>query len=289
MTIPERSQSSSTDHLSRRKLLATTGASILSTLPLSDTTLSAAQSQDSFIDAHVHVWTPDTKKYPLDSRYAKSSMRPKSFTPSQLMKVASASNVSRVVLIQMSFYGRDNSYMLKMINDHPGVFSGVAIIDPEHDLRDTMRRLKSAGVRGFRIVAGKQNPNHWLAGDSMRKMWSLAADEDLAICPLVNPEYLPSVEDMCDQFPKTRVVIDHFARIGIDGSIRPSDLNNLCRLANHDHVYVKTSAFYALGKKLAPYTDLGPMISKCRDAFGANRLMWASELSIPSARWTHLP
>ncbi|MCB1091334.1 MAG: amidohydrolase family protein, partial [Verrucomicrobiae bacterium] len=42
-------------------------------------------------------------------------------------------------------------------------------------------------------------------------------------------------------------------------------------------VHVKTSAFYALGKKKAPYEDLGPMIRRLRDAFGAERLMWASD------------
>jgi predicted TIM-barrel fold metal-dependent hydrolase len=40
---------------------------------------------------------------------------------------------------------------------------------------------------------------------------------------------------------------------------------------------VKTSAFYALGKKQPPYTDLAPMIRRMRDAFGAERLMWASD------------
>ena len=42
-------------------------------------------------------------------------------------------------------------------------------------------------------------------------------------------------------------------------------------------MYVKTSAFYALGEKKAPYLDLAPMIRRLRDAFGASRLMWASD------------
>ena len=41
--------------------------------------------------------------------------------------------------------------------------------------------------------------------------------------------------------------------------------------------YVKISAFYALGKKAPPYTDLGPMIKQLRDAYGSGRLMWASD------------
>ena len=40
---------------------------------------------------------------------------------------------------------------------------------------------------------------------------------------------------------------------------------------------MKTSAFYALGKKQAPYTDLGNMIQRLVRELGANRLMWASD------------
>src|SRR5690606_13985158 len=76
---------------------------------------------------------------------------------------------------------------------------------------------------------------------------------------------------------RTRVVIDHFARIGMDGTIRPADLENLIRLADFPQLFVKTSAFYALGQKRPPYTDLGPMVRRLRDSFGAERLMWASD------------
>ena len=77
--------------------------------------------------------------------------------------------------------------------------------------------------------------------------------------------------------PETPVVIDHFSRIGVSGTIEQTDLDNLLRLADFDTVYVKTSAFYALGEKKAPYLDLGPMIRQVRDAYGAERLMWATD------------
>ena len=104
-----------------------------------------------------------------------------------------------------------------------------------------------------------------------------AAQTGQAICLLANPDALPAIERFCVLYPRTRVVIDHFARIGIDGTIRPADLDNLCRLAALPQVFVKTSAFYALGQKQAPYLDLAPMIRRLRDAFGAERLMWASD------------
>lgn len=232
---------------------------------------------DGYIDAHVHVWTPDTKAYPLDDRYDVSAMQPPSFTPEQLLRHAEPSGVQRVVLIQMSFYGFDNSYMLDVIEKHPGRFSGVAVIDPEADPGRIMRSLRPKGVRGFRIVSGKKDPQTWLSEKGMRTMWTTAADQSMAICPLINPEYIESVDKMCERFPQTPVVIDHFARIGIDGSIRDSDVDALCRLARHKNTYVKTSAFYALGEKAAPYTDLGKMIHRLAHAFGSERLMWATD------------
>jgi predicted TIM-barrel fold metal-dependent hydrolase len=82
---------------------------------------------------------------------------------------------------------------------------------------------------------------------------------------------------MCRAFPDTPVVIDHFARIGVDGTMRDSDLDNLGALAKHKHVAVKISAYYALGKKKSPYDDLGPMIRRVVEAFGPERCMWASD------------
>jgi len=73
------------------------------------------------------------------------------------------------------------------------------------------------------------------------------------------------------------VVIDHFSRIGTTGDVAQSELDQLLALAKHERVTVKLSAYYALGKKAAPYTDLGPMIRQLLDAFGAERLMWATD------------
>ncbi len=205
-------------------------------------------------------------------------MKPASFTPSQLFAHSRPEGVNRIVLIQMSYYGTDNRYMLDMIARHPNTFSGVAIVDESQpDVDKTMLALADKGVRGFRIAPGTKPLQEWLHSPGMAKMWRAAAENELAICPLINPEALPLIDKMCSRHPKTTVVIDHFARIGMTGSIRESQLDALCRLARHEHTYVKTSAFYALGEKQPPYTDLGPMIQRLHNVFGAHRLMWASD------------
>ena len=258
----------------RNFLLTAASTAAISTLPR----FAKAAPVDGDIDAHAHVWTPDVVAYPLASGFNVSQMKPASFTPEELFAHTKPNRVGRIVLIQMSYYRHDNRYMLDTMERFPGVFSGVAIVDESStDPGKTMRELAAKGVRGFRINPGKTAPDAWLGSPGMAKMWEAAADEGLAICPLIGPDALPALAKMGERFPKTRIVIDHFARIGADGQIRDEQLDALCRLADHTHAHVKTSAFYALGKKQPPYTDLAPMIHRLRDAYGAERLIWASD------------
>ena len=230
-----------------------------------------------YIDAHVHMWSADTARYPLKPGFPKEKLRAPSFTPEELFSHTRPCGVSQVVLIQMSYYGTDNSYMLDVMQQYPKVFSGVAVIDLEGHPRETMKRLAGSGVRGFRIGPGRLGPERWLEGDGMEAMWTCGAEEGLSMCPLLNPDCLPALDRMCQRFPQTPVVIDHFARIGIDGQFRKSDLDNLCALARYRNVHVKVSAFSALGAKKAPYLDLAPMIRRVLGAFGPERLMWATD------------
>jgi predicted TIM-barrel fold metal-dependent hydrolase len=48
-------------------------------------------------------------------------------------------------------------------------------------------------------------------------------------------------------------------------------------MAQYDNIMVKVSAFYALGAKTPPYRDLTELIHRVVDAFGSERLMWASD------------
>ena len=263
--------------LSRRQLLAQ--ASAAAAAGLAGCATMKLTSKSGFIDAHSHVWTPDTSAYPLATGFTKADMKPASFTPDELFKHATPEGVDRVVLIQMSYYRFDNKYMLDMIAQRPDTFRGVAIVDESKaDVGHQMKVLAKKGVRGFRIHPGEgQSAHDWINSKGMARLWQAAADENLAVCPLINPDVLPLIDKMCVRFPKTTVVIDHFARVGMAGPIKEHDINNLTRLARHEHTFVKTSAFYALGEKKAPYDDLAPLIQRVHTAFGAKRLMWASD------------
>jgi len=257
----------------RRSFLASSAAA------LTGCSLLPSFKKGDWIDAHVHVWTPDVEKYPLARGYAVSDMRPPSFTPQQLFAHCQPEGVRRIVLIQMSYYQFDNRYMLDVMRQHPGTFSGVAIVDENApDLAETMTQLVKQGVRGFRIYSGKAtNLSEWIGSPGMATLWKTAAELKVSVCPLINPDTLPLIDKMCEWYPDTSVVIDHFARIGMAGGFKEADVRHLLRLARHAQTHVKASAFYALGGKKAPYLDMAPLIRQVRDAFGAQRVMWASD------------
>ena len=229
------------------------------------------------IDAHVHVWTDDVEKYPLADGFARAEMQPPTFFPEDILAHARPCGVERVVLVQMSHYGFDNSYMLDVMNTYAGVFSGIAVIDIQAERPDDeMRRLATLGVRGFRVQP-RGDIASWLDGAGYERAFRYGADEKLAICPLINPDALPALGRMCERFPNTPVIVDHLCRIGASNPIREEDVEALCALARYPQVMVKVSAFYALGEKREPYVDLMPLIERVYRSFGADRLMWASD------------
>lgn len=276
--------------LSRRELLQA-GVSVVSTsVAASRNAAAQGQSQSAtdenlhlgkpsagYIDAHVHVWTSDTGKYPLAPGFGRKQMQPQNFSPEELMSHAQPSGVTRIVLIQMSFYGYDNSYMLDTMRRFPGVFSGVAVIDETARPRNVMRRLKGKGVRGFRISPQGKPFDRWLDSPGMASMWQCGADEQLSMCCLIDPEAVTAVDRMCRKFPETPVVIDHIARIRADSKRRDEELKELCNLARHKLTSVKVSAFYALSKDRSHYLDMAPIIQRLLDAYGPERLMWATD------------
>ncbi|MFN7939448.1 MAG: amidohydrolase family protein [Bryobacteraceae bacterium] len=208
------------------------------------------------IDAHIHVF-PD-------------------YTAEQHLTIARAAGVTRTVIIQPGGSKFDNSYMLAAVKAYPGVFSAVAIVDVDApDLDAVIAALYKQHVRGFRISARKEQP--WMEWAGMNRLWTIAAKRKMTICPLINPDVFPWVAAMCERHKETLVAVDHLGRVGATGTIVDAEVRALCGLAKYPRVHVKVSAFYALGKKQAPYTDLGSMIRQVFETYGPRRLLWGSD------------
>ena len=268
--------------VSRREFLQASAAGALAVSlgsELTPTVANAADVASGYVDAHSHIWTTDLEKFPLANGQTRADLKPESFTAEELLALAGKSGVTRVVLIQhQPYHGVDNSYITAAIAQHPGRFGAVACIDetaphPEKE----MDRLKAQGVRGFRIRPGEGGTKLWRDSAGIRAMWEHAGKSGLAICPLIDPENIAQVDEMCGRYPDATVVVDHFARVGMAGPVEESQLKALADLARHKAAHVKISAYYALGNKKPPHTELLPMIRRLYETYGAKRLMWGSD------------
>lgn len=266
------------ESLNRREALAAGSGLVAAALCGAQSGAASVVQQPGWIDAHSHLWTPDTSRFRLREGVTPDQLAPRSFTDEELMAVAGPEGVTQAVLIQhYPYHGWDNSYLIDAWQRNPTRFRIVGMIDDQRDDTDQqMKSLLKQGVTGFRIGPGAGRKD-WLATPGMQQMWKTAAESRQPMCCLINPENLPDVSVMCGRFPETPVVIDHFARIGITGEIVETDLNNLCGLSRHPQVRVKISAYYALGKKQPPHDELIPMIRRLYEAYGPGRLMWASD------------
>lgn len=235
------------------------------------------ENSPGYIDAHVHVWTND-EHYPAASPAARSRMNPPTAFPEDMLKAARPSGVDRIVLIQPGCYGFDNSYLLATIRKSPEIFRGVAVVDwhsPNPEVE--MRKLKKHGVRGFRVYPDRLGGSPTFDGDGFQRVFRCAQREQMSICFLIDPDALPLIPQICQSFPDAPIAIDHLARIGAQGPIFTDDIQALVALAKYPRVKIKVSAFYALGVKRAPHDDLAPLIRRVYDAFGPQRMMWASD------------
>src|SRR3954452_10349628 len=196
---------------------------------------------EPYIDGHSHIWTPDVGHYPLAKGFTVADMQPRSFTAEELLAVCRPSGVGRVNLIQMSFYEFDNAYMLDMIKLYPDRFVGTAIVDPLGPRPDdAMRALRPRGVRAFRIAPNysKLPPARWLEPPGYAAMFAAAAETGQALSCLINPDAFAEVDRMCRRFPDTPVIIDHLGRVGIDGTVKPDEVEALCALAKHPKILI---------------------------------------------------
>jgi L-fuconolactonase len=73
--------------------------------------------------------------------------------------------------------------------------------------------------------------------------------------------------------PTLDVVIDHMAVCPLGN---PEQLRLLLELARFPRVYVKISELWAIAAQPYPYLDTQDRVRRLVDAFGPNRLMWAT-------------
>lgn len=250
---------------------------------------------DRIVDAHVHVWTTDTARYPLAPGFDAGDLWRPSFTPEEHFQYSRAVGRARLNLVQMTWYGLDHRYILDLIAGDPETFTGTGIVPVLSDVSlprpdRAMRALAGRGIRAFRVRGGRTarmplgDVDRWLDHPGYELMFSAAADHNLALSFLMGVEDLPELDRMCTRFPEAPVILDHVCGIRIRDGVFPEEkLEALCQMARHRRVMVKLGPFQALGDGQAPYLELLPLIERVVNAFGAQRCLWESDSGGPVA------
>jgi predicted TIM-barrel fold metal-dependent hydrolase len=276
-------------------------AGTLAAVPSLANGLSESSPQAGIIDAHVHVWTGDIAKYPLAPGFTKEHLWQPSHTPDDILKEARGLGVTRLNLVQMTWYGLDHSYIADVIASDPKRFVGTGVVPAVTDVAgpspdDTMVALSRKGIVAFRIRGKMARPPlgdgpQWLDHPGYEKMFQAGAKHNLALSFLMGPGDLPELGRMCTQFPETPVIIDHLCGIGAKGQFPADEIQALSGMAKHKKVMVKVGAFYARGARKPPYLDCLPLVRRVVEAFGPDRCMWETDspLTRPGVSQTSPP
>ncbi|CAN5757196.1 amidohydrolase family protein [soil metagenome] len=227
--------------------------------------LSHRERPVSAVDSHAHVFRRDL-------RFVEGRRHSPDFDAllADYLGLLDANGVSHALLIQPSFLGTDNTFLLAALDACPDRLRGVAVIDPSFTDAD-LRGFASRGVCGIRLnLVGAATPD--LAGDAWTALlervrvlgWHVEVHIELAALPPVGQAVIDS---------GCRLVVDHFGRPAADDAASRAWL---MRAAKTRHVWVKLSAAYrnwppsTADKAAAAAADL-------LDAFGPERLLWGSD------------
>lgn len=215
-------------------------------------------------DCHAHVYQ---RVYGAGrTRYLPETPAPREDWCANLL----ASDVKGGVIVQVSFFGTDNSELLDALCSlDRRRFRGVAVV-PIDVSDEELQALKVEGVAGVRwnLVRGTPRPD--LADREVREFLNRLNRLGLHLqIQLEGPILGPYLRNL---FPHIdRVVIDHF---GLPGSRLPKDepwIAALRDLAPSSDIWVKFSAPYR-----SP-VDIGPYPETILEILGDARVVWGSD------------
>ena len=254
--------------ISRRSLLQGAAASL-------------ASAQERIIDPHVHVWKHDPR-FP----FAQGARVPeRDATPETLLGLMKANGVSKTVIIQVIHYRYDNAYLASVLKQYPGTFLGVCRVDPLNPAApDQLSKLTEQGFRGVRISPSGDASGDWIRGPLMPPLWKRCGQLKVPMTVLAPITRMPDVGVLLEKMPDLTVVIDHMADCPVD---RPAELEKLIALERYPNVFVKISHTWSISKQPYPWLDAQGYVKRLYQAFGPQRLMWATDWPIIEDRSTY--
>ena len=213
------------------------------------------------VDTHFHVFEAGQAK--PGARYVPTY----SATLAQWQVQSHAAGVGRGVVVQTSFLGTDNRWLLATLQSQPHALRGVAVVSPRVCMAE-LQALHGGGVRGIRLnlVGLSHGVGEWAAAgslwDALAELgWHVEVHTDVGALPQVL-EWLPQ------QLP---LVLDHMGKPDAV-TVHDATVQAVLRRRQTSPVWVKLSGAYRLEGRSA--TKLARL---WHGELGADQLLWGSD------------
>lgn len=243
-------------------------------MPASSTT--SGPEETGIFDTHVHVWSPDTQRYPLPEGEA---LPPYPGDPGVLLQAMEANGITKALLVQAPWSGTNIDYLVQTIAHNRGRFLGLGhfplpLPDDSHDLLESYRAGGLCGIR-FRLLSARMA--HELAAPDAVALIRRAFSLGMTVQLMYRDQGLHGLmDDLFSRFDEGTFVIDHLGHLDPSPTAYPGAWEAFLRLARRETVRVKASYHYWLSRTDYPWPDLHDAQERILEAFGPSRVMWGS-------------
>ncbi len=229
-------------------------------------------------DCHVHIFDPVRFPY-----VAKRVYTPPPASIEDLLDLHRALRMDRVVIVQPSVYGADNSCTLDAVRKLGARARGVAVIDKDTS-KTQIDDMAAAGVRGIRLNLNT-TPSGEIDADGSKRTLDLAAEQIRGrgwhIQFYTRPPVIAALKSHIEQLPFP-VVFDHFgAPKAVDGP-NQAGFDALLDLVKSGRAYVKISGAYRISDKAPDFTDATPF-AQALIATNPDRVVWGTDWPHPDS------
>jgi predicted TIM-barrel fold metal-dependent hydrolase len=222
-------------------------------------------------DCHVHVIGPYSQ-YPMVSDRV--------YTPPEcglekLQSYLQQHKLSRVVLIQPSFYGTDNTYQLLVAQEMGDRARAVIVIDQATSDQE-LANMVSMGAQGVRMnlsTGGIDDPE--IAGQQLIRLAERIKDFGLHIQIYSTPQIFASIAKTIYSLA-VPVVFDHFASVMAAGFKSLPELPIILDLLRSGNIYIKLSGIYRISDAAPNYSEVKELAQLYADT-NSDRILWASD------------
>ncbi|OPA84489.1 hypothetical protein BFW87_28710 [Pseudomonas fluorescens] len=222
------------------------------------------------IDGHAHVFS-QALTLAGERRYTPGY----DATLADYLQHLHTSGLSHGVLVQPSFLGTDNSYLLAALTQAPEQLRGVVVVERQVSV-DTLQAMARLGVVGVRLnLVGQPLPDFTEPG--WRVFFQRIAELGWHVELHRDIDDLPQLVRQLMAFD-VKLVIDHFGRPDARRGVDQPAFAELLTLGASGQVWLKVSGIYRLGgtpaQNLAFARQAMPLLAQ---SFGPERLVWGSD------------